>query len=72
MLYRSTAMVTQEPSSESRAYFDDREARLINKYSMENRSNTPDNILAEYLVSCLDVFNRTVAQRETWYGRKVF
>lgn len=46
--------------------------RLINKYSMENRSNTPDNILAEYLVSCLDVFNRTVAQRETWYGRKVF
>ena len=26
---------------------------LINKFSLENRSNTPDFVLAEYLVSCL-------------------
>lgn len=26
---------------------------LINRFSVENRSNTPDFILAEYLVSCL-------------------
>lgn len=43
--------------------------RLINKYSMENGSNTPDFILAEYLRSCLTVFNSTVLSRDTWYGR---
>lgn len=46
--------------------------RLINKHCMENHSNTPDNILAEYLVSCLDTFGRAVEQRERWYGRKLF
>lgn len=33
---------------------------LINKYSKENSSNTPDWILAEYLESCLEVFNKTI------------
>jgi len=46
--------------------------KLINSYSMENHSNTPDNILAEYLCSCLDVFGRATMQRERWYGRRVF
>ena len=42
---------------------------LINKYSMENGSNTPDFILANYLQDCLRIFNVTVQQRENWYGR---
>ena len=42
---------------------------VINKYSKENASNTPDYILAQYLVGCLDVFAVCVQQRETWYGR---
>jgi hypothetical protein len=46
--------------------------KLINSQSMENASNTPDLILAEYLSSCLNAFNLAVAQREKWYGRKVF
>ena len=33
---------------------------LINKYSMENGSNTPDFILANYLQDCLRIFNVTV------------
>jgi hypothetical protein len=41
----------------------------INRASAENESNTPDFILAEYLMDCLDVFNRTVNMREEWYGR---
>ena len=45
--------------------------RLINKYSMENGSNTPDFILAEYLRSCLSAFNVAVTKREEWYGRSV-
>jgi len=40
----------------------------INKYSMENESNTPDFILAQFLSSCLRAFNQSVQQRENWYG----
>lgn len=45
--------------------------RLINKYSMENGSNTPDFLLAEYFRSCLSAFNVAVTKREEWYGRSV-
>lgn len=44
--------------------------RLINSVSMENGSNTPDWVLADYLKSCLDNFDRAVNARETWYGRQ--
>lgn len=43
--------------------------QLINRYSKENRSNTPDFILAEYLCRCLENFNQTIASRAAWYGR---
>jgi len=42
---------------------------LINKESMEQASNTPDFILAQYLSGCLAVFAVAVQQRERWYGR---
>jgi len=42
---------------------------LINTHSQENTSNTPDFILAQYLIGCLAAFNTAVQQRETWYGR---
>lgn len=44
---------------------------LINRYCLENGSNTPDFMLAEYLSDCLAVFNKTVNLREQWYGRKL-
>lgn len=40
----------------------------INKASRENDSNTPDYILAEYLITCLVAFERAVQKRDTWYG----
>jgi len=43
--------------------------QLINKYSKESASNTPDFILAQYLEACLAAFDVGVQQRETWYGR---
>ena len=43
---------------------------LINRYSMENGSDTPDFMLAHYLQGCLDLFDETVASREQWYGRE--
>lgn len=44
---------------------------LINKHSLENGSNTPDFILAQYLKGCLDNFNIIIQARESWYGRGV-
>lgn len=42
---------------------------LLNECSAENSSNTPDFILAQFLMSCLAAFDMAVQQRETWYGR---
>lgn len=43
---------------------------LINSYSIENGSNTPDFILADYMRNCLENFEKSVNRREEWYGRK--
>ena len=42
--------------------------KLINQHSMENISNTPDFILAEYLAACLEAFDKAVIARDKWYG----
>ena len=41
----------------------------LNRFSAENGSNTPDWILAQYLLGCLAAWNAATKQRETWYGR---
>jgi len=43
---------------------------LINKHSMENESDTPDFMLAEYLMDCLRAFNAVINTRKKWYGDK--
>ena len=42
---------------------------LINKYSKEQGSDTPDFILATYLARCLNNFDMTIKDREKFYGR---
>jgi len=42
--------------------------KLINKYSKENGSNTPDYILAAYLQSCLYNFDTAVNLRNGFYS----
>lgn len=44
-------------------------ATALNRASAENASNTPDFILAQFLLGCLAAWNTGVQQRETWYGR---
>lgn len=44
-------------------------ASALNRFSAENESNTPDWILAQFLLGCLAAWNRGTQQRETWYGR---
>jgi len=43
--------------------------QLINKYSKENGSDTPDFILARYLENVLQNFDAAVNEREQWYDR---
>lgn len=43
---------------------------LINRFSLENGSDTPDFILASYLWDCLNAFNHAVSWREDVNGRK--
>lgn len=53
----------------SQPTFRDELEQLINKHSLENKSDTSDFLLADYLISCLAAFNETVRARETWHGR---
>lgn len=41
---------------------------LINDESRENDSNTPDFILAEFMMKCLDAFELASNRREVWFG----
>jgi hypothetical protein len=40
---------------------------LINCHSIENGSNTPDFILAEYLMGCLRAYENACKQKEAWH-----
>ena len=42
----------------------------INALSLENGSDTPDFILAEYLTDCLTTFDKITKIRDKWYGFK--
>jgi hypothetical protein len=43
---------------------------LVNKHSMERGSQTPDFILAKYMLKCLTNFDEASVERDTWYGRQ--
>lgn len=42
---------------------------IINQNSMENGSDTPDFILADYLYDCLENFNKTSNKRNNFYTK---
>ena len=44
---------------------------LLNRYSKDGDTNTPDYILAEYLKSCIDNFERAVDLRDAWHNKDV-
>jgi hypothetical protein len=46
-------------------------AAVINRNSLENGSDTPDFLLADYLIGCLETYNSTLRAREKWYGRPI-
>lgn len=48
--------------------FEKKLEQLINEYSKEKGSDTPDFILAQYLSECLYNYNRTIKERDKWFG----
>lgn len=42
---------------------------LINKHSIENHSDTPDWIIANFIVNCLANWTSSTKEREKYYGR---
>ena len=48
--------------------FEKKLSNLINCYSLERGSDTPDFILAQYLNDCLQAYNKAVSQRGGWLG----
>lgn len=47
---------------------EERIKEAINATCAEQGSNTPDFILAAYLMDCLAAFDRAVTARRTWYS----
>jgi hypothetical protein len=45
--------------------------QVLNANRKENESNTPDFILANYLIDCLKTFNKASKRREQWYGKSL-
>lgn len=44
---------------------------LINRFSKESGSDTPDFILANYLDNCLKNFDETIQQRKNYYSEDI-
>ena len=40
---------------------------LLNEYSRENESHTPDFILAQFLMDCLKAYEAAVNRRAEWF-----
>jgi hypothetical protein len=67
------ALVVEEPKQQPPLMISDLRKDIehaINRYSAENGSNTPDFILAQYLVDALCAYDKAVTAREKWYGRE--
>lgn len=41
-------------------------AAVCNRYSIENNSDTPDFMLAEFMTGCLNVYENTLRARTEW------
>lgn len=66
---KSKLQIYSKPLMDREEFKDELET-LINRFSMENGSDTPDFILAKYIYDCMYAFNHAVAWREDYNGRK--
>lgn len=57
----------QDNMDEKIARFKEDLSVLINKHSMENISDTPDFMLADFMVESMLVYGKTMKKRDKWY-----
>lgn len=43
-------------------------AKVLNRYSQENGSDTPEWILADYLIGCLNSWKNAARMRDRWWS----
>lgn len=65
------AGLQKEKQIPEKSSFENELSNLINKYSRENASGTPDFILAAYLAGSLEVFNATIQLRSEWRNERI-
>lgn len=53
--------------SDRESQFRDDLRAVLNRYSRENGSNTPDFILADYLAGCLASYDAALTARDKWF-----
>lgn len=51
--------------------FRERIEEVINVFSLEDGSDTPDYVLSAYLVDCLKAYDRALQRRDKHYGHDV-
>ena len=64
----SFGVTNSEQAAYNRKKFSEKLGDLVNTFSIENKSNTPDFILAEFMVYCLAAFEAASLRREAWFG----
>ncbi len=64
----SFGVTTDEQAAHNRKTFLEELGNLVNRFSVENKSNTPDFILAEFMLHCLTNFEIASLNREKWFG----
>lgn len=62
-------MPIDEAIAREKQFIDDL-AEVINKHSRENRSNTPDFVLADYLYKCLLAYEIAIKENFNWHKEK--
>ena len=60
-----------EPVEQSPPSLVDDISAVLNRHSAENASNTPDFILAQFLMGSLNAFEQASIHREQWYGKRL-
>ena len=63
----SPAICSPPPFDPPKGSFQKELEHLINCKSIEGGSDTPDFILADYLMDCLAAFDKAVSRRTEWY-----
>ena len=74
LAYEEAASVPAQPppsppmKGHTMTEFENEMQALINRHSLENESDTPDFILAQFLNESLTAFNAATRHRTAWYG----